>query len=216
MMMCIFYFNQQKIQQSERKKNALFFLNGQIKERKEIAQNLHDCLSLQIFRLQRFLQTNQNHPHQQILLEDVQNLSINMRRISHSLHPISLEKNGLIHAIEEEIYKIELTNEDIDIHFENNLTTSLNKSHSEILFYSALELIRNALLHSNCSRLSIQLIEEGTKIKLIISDNGVGYDASKIGKGMGIANIEARVKLIEGTFRIRSNEEGGTSHLIVI
>ncbi len=215
--MCVFYFNQQKVLQKERKENALLFLNGQVKERKEIAQNLHDCLSLQIFRIQLHLQSNNFSKNKHLVLEDLQNLSDNLRRISHSLNPIGLEQNGLVHAIEEEIYKIELTTEAIDLNFDNQLPNiPLNKSKSEILFYSALELIRNAMLHSGCSKLNLSLSMEGNKIILTVSDNGSGYAPHRKRKGTGLANILSRVNLLEGKFIIRKNKMSGMTHTIII
>jgi signal transduction histidine kinase len=55
---------------------------------------------------------------------------------------------------------------------------------------------------------------------LQFSDNGRGFDISKLekedNKGMGLSNIETRVKSIEGVFILESTPGKGTSALIKI
>jgi signal transduction histidine kinase len=55
---------------------------------------------------------------------------------------------------------------------------------------------------------------------LQFSDNGRGFDTSKLGKednkGMGLSNIETRVKSIDGVFILESNPGKGTSALIKV
>lgn len=57
-------------------------------------------------------------------------------------------------------------------------------------------------------------------VTLQFSDNGRGFDTSKLetedNKGMGISNIETRVKSIDGVFILESNPGKGTSALIKI
>ena len=57
--------------------------------------------------------------------------------------------------------------------------------------------------------------------RLIInySDNGKGFDVDntlKEGKGMGIFNIQNRIKNIGGEFRIFSNQNVGTNINIIL
>jgi signal transduction histidine kinase len=55
---------------------------------------------------------------------------------------------------------------------------------------------------------------------LHFSDNGRGFDTSRLdkedNKGMGISNIETRVKSIDGVFILESNPGKGTSALVKI
>jgi signal transduction histidine kinase len=49
-----------------------------------------------------------------------------------------------------------------------------------------------------------------------ITDNGIGFDTSVISKGIGIQNMQARVKLLNGKFSISSTKHATTSVNIAI
>jgi len=57
-------------------------------------------------------------------------------------------------------------------------------------------------------------------ITLQFYDNGRGFDTSTLikedNKGMGLSNIETRVKTVDGVFIIESTPEKGTSALIKV
>jgi signal transduction histidine kinase len=47
-------------------------------------------------------------------------------------------------------------------------------------------------------------------VQLIIEDNGQGFDAQKATDGIGLKNIQNRVKLCNGTINIDSSAKGTT------
>ena len=84
----------------------------------------------------------------------------------------------------------------------------------------ALHQSKPSILHSGASRIEIELNKHEKFITLQFSDNGRGFDTSRLdkedNKGMGISNIETRVKSIEGVFILESNPGKGTSALIKV
>ena len=70
------------------------------------------------------------------------------------------------------------------------------------------EAVSNALRHGGATELEISLtrIEDGAR--LVVTDNGRGFDPERAPRGMGIANMEARATDDGGTFAIESSTAG--------
>jgi signal transduction histidine kinase len=71
------------------------------------------------------------------------------------------------------------------------------------------EQLTNILKHAKASQAFIRLSREGDELILLISDNGKGYDTSKIRKGVGIRNIMSRAESFQGRTEIKSNTGKG-------
>lgn len=73
------------------------------------------------------------------------------------------------------------------------------------------EAIINILKHAKASKTDITIYEEQGNINIIIKDNGKGFDPDKILKrknGVGLRNIQKRVKNLNGNMVIESNDDG--------
>ena len=81
------------------------------------------------------------------------------------------------------------------------------------LFRVLQEALHNGVLHSGVQQFSVNLWGESDEIHLRVSDSGVGFDlgAARGGRGLGLVRIEQRIKLVEGTSRIDSQPERGTT-----
>ena len=72
------------------------------------------------------------------------------------------------------------------------------------------EAVSNALRHGGATELEIRLerVEDG--VRLVVRDNGGGFDTERVSRGMGITNMEARATDGGGRFDISSSAEGTT------
>jgi signal transduction histidine kinase len=61
----------------------------------------------------------------------------------------------------------------------------------------------------------IHIRDTETSLALILSDNGVGFDNSILKKGMGLKNIDSRIKSINAFSKWKS-KKGNGSRLIII
>ena len=61
------------------------------------------------------------------------------------------------------------------------------------------EQLNNILKHAEATRVSIHLLQNKSMIKLVISDNGQGFDVEKKQTGIGIKNIKSRVATYQGS-----------------
>lgn len=62
-------------------------------------------------------------------------------------------------------------------------------------------------------RIEVQLREDSGEIHLVISDLGRGFDWETVmqGRGLGLASMQERVRLVNGTIAIQSKPMGGTT-----
>jgi signal transduction histidine kinase len=81
------------------------------------------------------------------------------------------------------------------------------------LFRILQEALHNVVKHSGVKRVDVKLSEQLNEIHLTITDAGKGFDiqAAREGRGLGLASMEERVRLVNGTVSIVSRPMGGTS-----
>lgn len=87
----------------------------------------------------------------------------------------------------------------------------------EIKAYNIIqEFINNILKHSKATKAELKLYEEDQKLMLSINDNGQGFNKDLIPEkdGLGINQIDARIKMMQGKFTIESSEGKGTKIIV--
>lgn len=188
-------------------------------ERSRFAKDLHDgagqFLSFLKFNLNNILNKIsdenieiRNNLSEQIKLTD--NIVAELRRFAYSLMPPVLERIGLNAALEEliDIYK-STTKIKFEYYFQEN--KKLPK-YSKIQLYRIIqEVMNNAIKHSQCSRISLQVLAYPNNLLIIIEDNGKGFNPETIKPGMGLKNIQSRILLINGKIDIDSQVNHGTT-----
>jgi len=75
------------------------------------------------------------------------------------------------------------------------------------------EAIRNALLHSDTTRLAIDIDVSASLLRASVTDSGRGFDAAnvKLAQAGGLTSMRQRAALLGATFRVESPEGGGTT-----
>jgi signal transduction histidine kinase len=186
----------------------------QEEERRRIAAHLHDdvgsklgVLNLSFFRL------NQLKPEQEaygLMLKEIEALIANTldrtRSISHELLPPAIEDFGLGEAIKELCEQINKTGA-LEIRFDSELERSeIPDPDAELnLFRIVQELSNNTLKYAQASRIDVSLSKQAEKRRFVYRDNGRGFDPAVLqGKGLGLKNLENRVKLLGGSLEINT------------
>jgi PAS domain S-box-containing protein len=86
----------------------------------------------------------------------------------------------------------------------------------ENLFWITIEALNNALKHAQARRVQIAIRCFPDSTTLEVTDNGQGFDTSKIKiGGMGLDNMRSRADEIGGTLTIQSEPGGGTTVFFV-
>lgn len=197
-------------------------IDGKESERKQIAETLHDSVSALLSSANLHLQATRKQFNgstpieidktQKIILE----ASHKIRDLSHTLVSSVLLKFGLDFAIKEAAEKY--SNSELKIETEINDIGRYHQSF-EIKVYNIIqEFINNILKHSKANNALIDLKEKDKKIFITISDDGLGFDKTKINNkdGLGINQIDARIHMMKGVFFIESSFNNGTQISIEI
>jgi signal transduction histidine kinase len=85
-----------------------------------------------------------------------------------------------------------------------------------LLFQSVKELLFNAVKHAKVKTAQLDLIIKNGRIKIVVSDNGVGFDPSQIsihgGKagGFGLLSVKERLGFMGGNMVVESAPGMGT------
>jgi signal transduction histidine kinase len=79
------------------------------------------------------------------------------------------------------------------------------------------EALRNAVTHSKANNLIIELAFVDRNLKIVVRDDGIGFDPSKTGgKRNGLANLRRRASNVGGSADIRSAVGQGTEIVLSI
>lgn len=158
-------------------------LEGEDRERKRIAHELHDGLGQYLVAANMNFESIKNEV--QSLREKRQNqfkagLSYlkralsETRSIAHNLMPKAIADYGLIAALENLLQDLR-NSTTININFDSNFKSIQLRNQAAINIYRILqETISNAVRHAECSSISIILKHKKKSLTLIVKDNGKG------------------------------------------
>jgi two-component system, NarL family, sensor kinase len=83
------------------------------------------------------------------------------------------------------------------------------------MFRITQELVTNAARHASATEITVQIVRIAGGIALTVEDDGVGFDTSRPGGGMGRRNIEARVEALGGVVHFDSTRGHGSTVTVV-
>jgi signal transduction histidine kinase len=130
-----------------------------------------------------------------------------MRIIANNLMPRLIENYGLEAAINSFVNTIPKKGT-FSVEFVSNLNGKRFPGQIELHFYRIIcELINNTIKHAGATLASVNLNYSRSVLKLIYTDNGMGYKVEEINKktgGMGVSNILQRVNVIDGKIQFRN------------
>ena len=191
-------------------------------ERKRISADLHDDLGPMLSAIKFKISSVDAADEDLVQLEQaesyIDDVIQKLRQISNDLMPGTLLRKGLSFAVEEFIQKVSGLH-NLVINFKHTPIPSLPDEACVNLYRIILEIIHNALKHSQATNLDISLTVSDKKLKLATSDNGKGFDylvANKKFKGLGLRNILSRTELLGGEMYVESAPGEGTSYVITI
>ncbi len=214
----------QDLLQKQELDSAYAILQAQDKERKRIAQDLHDNLGSILVTLNMYADTlgqKQTVEEKNDLAEKISKLALQAneetRNLSHSLDSGTLKHFGLNTALVDLVDAIKEAKE-IEINLEIGLQKIDNVEVSLNLYRIIQELFNNTLKHANATKISLELTQtQNSHISLIYEDNGIGFDENEVGeKGMGLTNLKLRTENINGHLTIDSNAGKGSTFIIEI
>ena len=209
-----------KVKQDQQEEIIRNTILAQEKERKRIAQDLHDevgamlsVVKLNVGRIEK----QSDEKAQKVAGETKSYLDevINqVRGISRALLPPSLEKLGLYSAIEE---MANWVNKSDEIRVNCNKTGEpfrLEVKTELALFRVVQEMVNNAIKHSGAENISVG-VRFSKSVAIVICDNGNGFNLDeKLNTGLGLKNLESRADVVGARFKLKSTPGKGTTAII--
>lgn len=200
-------------ERSRQKQIANAAFNAQEKERSDISKELHDNISQMLTSTKLFLDILKTKTPDELVdrsIKNINNIIKEIRNMSRSLMPLSIDDLGIIGSINDLIDNSRVTNIiDFEFYPDNEVEKLLNGNSKLILYRIVQEQINNIVKHAKAKKILIELFAEKNFIELIISDDGTGFDLETVKKGLGLRNMKSRAQLLNGTTEIITQPNNG-------
>lgn len=203
-------------------------ITAQEDERKRISRELHDETSQSLTSLiigLKLLRNDSDMTEKQIQsISEIKDLASDtlreVHRLAVELRPTVLDDMGLIPAIERFLNGYSQNfNIDVDFHVQNKPQSRLPGEVETALYRIVQEALTNIAKYADAENASVLLDAKEEGVKLIVEDDGLGFDVEKLGQSdrhLGIAGMKERALLLNGKFTIESNAGQGTTIYVFI
>lgn len=180
-------------------------------ERQRISIFLHDEVLQDLIAILHTDETNYQ----------ISSLITAIRNLSHDLYPIIVDDLGLEHSLS--LFIDELTIDyNIEINYDYQFPTGVIPHYIALVAYrSVKELVINAVKHSKCRKIIVNIHGDKNYLNIIIEDNGIGFIVKENSKllnspHMGLFTVKKQIKNLRGQLRLQSNIGTGTRYDISI
>ncbi len=219
----VFLKQKEELQASAEK---LFEVAGQLvdsqeEERRRIAREIHDDFTQRLALVSMKITSLAGHSRASAMtgldsdLEEVRKsiaaVADDLRDLSHQLHPAALEILGLVRALRARCEEFQRAR-GVETTFEATASDEDVSPQTALCLYRVLqEVLMNIVKHASKAKARVTLARKADQFEMRICDDGPGFLAQETGhKGIGIRNIEERVKLLGGKVIVNSNPGSGT------
>jgi len=214
-------------QKQDEQQTLSILIEGEERERKRIAKELHDGLGQYLSAANMNLESVKKEAAK--LPEKRRNQFLNglellkkgineTRSIAHNLMPTVIEDYGLKVGLKVMAEQMETGS---DTTFSLNLDFDESKIDPEIslnIYRIMQEAAANAITHGKAKKISVQMYSKNNKLHCTIEDNGNGLlveHESEL-KGIGIRSMKSRVKAMQGIIHFENEKDKGLTILIDI
>ena len=210
----------QLLKQEQQNKIFSAMIEGQEKERKRLAIDLHDGLggrlsgiSLNLSKLDK--DEPKQYPKKQLqkVMKDLDDSLTELRSIARNMMPETLVKFGLQAALKD--YCSSMTGKDTRVTLQFYGSDKGIDLNQQVTMYRVIqELINNAIKHAKASEVLVQYMREGNQVDITVEDNGIGFEKENLIEkegGMGLSNLRTRVAYLKGDLDFHSDENEGTT-----
>lgn len=203
----------------QREKSMRGLLADVEKERKRIAQELHDGTGVRLSTLkmklnvlkEKIADSKPGDSDINSLMQDVDKLHEEIRGISHNLMPKTLSKLGLYPAVEELVNQFKIASPKMKLNYFVKATENNFNEDAKINIYRIIqELLTNVVKHAQAKEVTLQMIKHNDNLMVSVEDDGVGFDMRESRQGLGLTSIESRVRVLNGTMSVDSSPGNGT------
>jgi len=211
------------ITQSKQLDNRILqtIVDTQEKEQARVANDLHDSLGQELSAIKMMLSNVTQEIKKESLelsvtaqrcLELVDSTIQDLRDICFNLVPSALEDGNFITALNQLIYKLQVSTKIKFILKIDMECVSLSKNKKLALYRVTQEFINNTIKHADAKEVHISATSLGGEFVYTIQDDGVGFDIVAVdGKiSRGTSTMRKRIEVLGGEMTLRSKIGIGT------
>ncbi|MEN6410877.1 MAG: PAS domain S-box protein [Anaerolineaceae bacterium] len=190
-----------------------------IQERQRLARDLHDSVTQLLYSQSLLGEAGRNYLHSGMydqaskclneLVQTAHQALKEMRLMIYDLRPSILKEEGFIGALNYRLSTVE-KRAGVNASLAEHVSRKLTPPEEEGLYRIVQEALNNSLKHSNATEIEIEFTADEHVIELMVRDNGIGFDPTRRGSGVGLDSIRERVNALGGNLAIESKPEGGS------
>jgi len=193
------------------------------KLRNKIARDLHDDIGSTLSGIKLFSSMAQNKLQQENsgALDIVERIGERSEKMIEAMSDIVWSINPVNDSMEKMLVRMKqyaaemMEPKNINYNFsanENLKKAKMDQAIKKEIYLIFKEIINNAVKHSQCTQVNIELYLSAKNFEMIVSDNGIGIDLSSLnGNGNGLNNFKQRAKEIGGEIKMSSEQKKGTT-----
>lgn len=200
------------LQQAAELGNLRSMIDGQEKERKRVAKDLHDGLGGLLATVKARLSAEASTSPEANRLID--RACTEVRRIAHNMMPQTLALSGLTGSVQDIVGQLNQRGLETELEIVGQPDLRLDHEGQAMLLRIIQELTHNVVKHAGASKLFIQLLDQPQQLMLTVEDDGKGFNLAhhqNKPNGIGLANIANRVSYLNGTIQYDSSPGHGTT-----
>jgi PAS domain S-box-containing protein len=195
-------------------------IEAEERERLHFSQELHDGIGPLLSAIKMYVQWLEM-PNAKIkqseIIKDIDRFldesSRTIHEISFKLSPHILQNFGLIEALKMYTGKVKESS-NVTIELKSETICRFDKNTETIAYRILCECINNTIKHANASGISIDLQCDKGVLLIEYTDNGKGFNPEEtlaLHKGIGLLNMQSRLKSVDGSMDIISKPGNGTT-----
>jgi PAS domain S-box-containing protein len=190
-------------------------IEGQEKQRREVARELHDNINQVLATVKIYLQlAGENEELRKGLIskcyENVSHAIEEVRKLSKTLAPPTLDDSTLIEALQQMandmvlsmLYEINFSGTDFN-------EALLDNAQKMAIYRIAQEQFTNILKYAQAKKICFDISTNDGEVIMVIEDDGIGFNTSEKISGTGIKNMMNRVEAHNGLFELYTSPGKG-------
>jgi two-component system, NarL family, sensor kinase len=133
-----------------------------------------------------------------------------IRQLSHTLDTGFVERLGLQAAI---AHQLDLVKKTDALHTQLEVTGQPERADAQkelICFRMVQESLNNILKHARAQNIKVSLRYQPQQLRIVITDDGVGFDTAAASGGIGLSNLQNRARMIGAVYHLQSEPGKGT------
>jgi signal transduction histidine kinase len=135
---------------------------------------------------------------------ELEHARVDLRRLAHGIHPVTLTEHGLAAALEEALRRMPLP-----VELEAP-TGRLSSTVEAAAYFTCAEALANVVKHAGASSVRVSVRSVGERLDIVVADDGRGGARADAIGGSGLRGLSDRLEALGGRLTVESSPGHGT------